>query len=133
MVKRIGGSRRKTRQIFSKKPSQRGKFSLTGYFQKYKDGDKVLLKSEPSIHNGMYFRRFDAKSGIISGQKAKTGSIIVRQRGTKFYPGENVKAGRDWTLYAMRDGLVKFSIKRKNSFNGKISKISMVSVVPGSQ
>ncbi len=70
---------------------------------------------------------------LFSGQKAKTGSIIVRQRGTKFYPGENVKAGRDWTLYAMRDGLVKFSTRRKNSFNGKISKVSMVSVVPESQ
>ena len=81
MVKRIGGSRRKTRQIFSKKPSQRGKFSLTGYFQKYNDGDKVLLKSEPSIHNGMYFRRFDAKSGIISGKQGRYYKVKINDLG----------------------------------------------------
>jgi len=53
---------------------------------------------------------------LSAGQNAKTGAIIIRQRGTKFYPGENVKAGRDWTLYAMKPGLVKFSTKRKTSF-----------------
>jgi len=81
MVKRIGGLRRKTRQIFSKKPSQRGKFSLTRYFQKYKDGDNVLLKSEPSIHNGMYFRRFDAKSGIISGRQGRCYKVKINDLG----------------------------------------------------
>ncbi len=81
MVKRIGGSRRKTRQIFSKKPSQRGKFSLTSYFQKYKDGDKVLLKSEPSVHNGMYFRRFDAKSGVIAGKQGRCYKVRINDLG----------------------------------------------------
>ncbi|OGF52256.1 50S ribosomal protein L27 [Candidatus Giovannonibacteria bacterium RIFCSPLOWO2_02_FULL_43_11b] len=66
---------------------------------------------------------------LFAGERAKVGSIIVRQRGTKFYPGENVKAGRDWTLYSMISGLVKFSTKRKTSFDGKTSRVSVVNVV----
>jgi large subunit ribosomal protein L27 len=46
-------------------------------------------------------KRFD-------GQKVKAGSILVRQRGTKFHPGENVGCGRDFTLFALVDGSVKF-------------------------
>ncbi|MGN0832637.1 MAG: 50S ribosomal protein L27 [Kiritimatiellia bacterium] len=42
------------------------------------------------------------------GQFLKTGSIIVRQRGTKFHPGKNVGRGRDDTLFALKDGRVKF-------------------------
>ncbi len=83
MVKRIGGSRRKTRQIFSKKANQRGKFSLTSYFRKFKDGDAVLLKSEPSIHNGMYFRRFDARSGVIVGSQGKCYIVAIEDLGKK--------------------------------------------------
>lgn len=70
---------------------------------------------------------------LFGGERAKIGSIIIRQRGTKFYPGENVKVGRDWTLYAMKSGLVKFGTKRKTSFDGKTSRVSVVSVVPESQ
>ena len=43
------------------------------------------------------------------GQLLKAGSIIVRQRGTKFHPGKNVGQGRDFTLFALKDGKVKFS------------------------
>lgn len=42
------------------------------------------------------------------GQLLRTGSIIVRQRGTKFHPGKNVGRGRDDTLFALKDGRVKF-------------------------
>ena len=42
------------------------------------------------------------------GQFLKAGSIIVRQRGTKFHPGDNVGQGRDFTLFALKDGKVKF-------------------------
>ena len=53
------------------------------------------------------------------GQKAKAGSVIVRQRGTKILAGENVGLGKDHTLFALKEGVVKFSKKRKTSFNGK--------------
>lgn len=46
------------------------------------------------------------------GQVVTTGSIIVRQLGTKFHAGEGVGIGRDWTLFALRDGVVRFEEKR---------------------
>lgn len=51
----------------------------------------------------------------FSGQKVSAGSILIRQRGTKFKPGENVGLGRDYTLFAKIDGVVKFETKGKNS------------------
>lgn len=44
-----------------------------------------------------------------AGERVITGNIIVRQVGTRFHPGQNVGMGRDFTLYALGDGLVKFS------------------------
>ncbi len=49
---------------------------------------------------------------IFGGQKVKTGQIIVRQIGTKFHPGNGVGLGRDFTLFALQDGVVKFLKKR---------------------
>ena len=66
---------------------------------------------------------------LFAGERANVGSIIVRQRGTKFFPGENVRAGRDFTLYAVKDGTVKFSTKRKTRFDGKKRLVSVVSVL----
>jgi len=45
---------------------------------------------------------------IAGGGYARAGSIIVRQRGTKIHPGENVGCGGDYTLYALKDGMVSF-------------------------
>ncbi|HKK66799.1 MAG TPA: 50S ribosomal protein L27 [Bacteroidales bacterium] len=51
---------------------------------------------------------------LYGGQFAIAGNIIVRQRGTKHYPGKNVKKGKDDTLYAVSDGIVKFTKKRND-------------------
>jgi large subunit ribosomal protein L27 len=59
----------------------------------------------------------------FGGELISAGSIIVRQRGTKFHPGTNVGVGRDHTLFALVDGNVKFETK------GALNK-QMVSVVP---
>ena len=48
------------------------------------------------------------------GEKVVAGNILVRQRGTKFHPGVNVKKGNDDTLFAIADGIVKFEVKRGN-------------------
>ena len=48
----------------------------------------------------------------FGGENVLAGNIIVRQRGTKFHPGTNVKKGSDDTLFAVADGLVKFETKR---------------------
>ena len=59
---------------------------------------------------------------IFGGQIAKAGNIIVRQRGTVHYPGENVYLGKDHTLHAKIDGSVKFTKKQNNK--------SYVSIIP---
>ena len=56
---------------------------------------------------------------LYDGEKAQTGSVIVRQRGTKFLPGKNVGLGKDHTLFALIDGIVSFTTKRKVHFDGK--------------
>jgi large subunit ribosomal protein L27 len=49
---------------------------------------------------------------LYGGQAAKTGAIIVRQKGTKWHPGFNVGIGRDFTLFALKDGVVSFKGKK---------------------
>lgn len=49
---------------------------------------------------------------VFGGQEIKTGAIILRQRGTRFHPGEGVKKGRDYTLFALKDGKVEFKKRR---------------------
>lgn len=63
------------------------------------------------------------------GQKVGSGEIIIRQRGTKFHPGENVRRGSDDTLYAVKDGVVSFADKRKVGFDGAKKRIKVVSVM----
>jgi large subunit ribosomal protein L27 len=65
---------------------------------------------------------------LYDGQRAKPGSIIIRQRGTKFIPGQNVKRGKDDTLYSLKEGLVRFTTKRKRGFNNSQRKTKIVSV-----
>jgi large subunit ribosomal protein L27 len=56
---------------------------------------------------------------LYDGQKAKEGSILVRQRGTRILPGKSVGMGKDHTLFALKEGLVRFTRKRQIHFNGK--------------
>jgi large subunit ribosomal protein L27 len=51
---------------------------------------------------------------IFGGQFAKAGNIVVRQRGTVHYPGDNMGIGKDHTLFALTDGIVTFKKKRNN-------------------
>ena len=66
---------------------------------------------------------------VSDGQKIKIGMIIIRQRGTKYLTGKNVKMGSDNTLYAIKDGVVKFSSKTKKLFNGTRRFAKVVSVI----
>lgn len=63
-----------------------------------------------------------------AGESVKIGNIIIRQRGTKFLVGKNVKMGSDNTIYAMKDGVVKFTPKNKKLFNGTTRQAKVVSV-----
>ena len=66
---------------------------------------------------------------LADGQKAQPGSVIVRQRGTVILAGNGVSMGKDHTLFALRDGTVKFSSKRKISFNGRTVVKKIVNLV----
>lgn len=66
---------------------------------------------------------------LYDGQLAKVGQVLVRQRGTKFLPGKNVARGGDDTLYALKNGVVKFSTKRKTRFDGSQRIVKVVSVL----
>ena len=66
---------------------------------------------------------------LFGGQKAKPGSIIIRQRGTKFIPGENVRQGNDDTLYAIREGIVQFKTINKKKFDGNSRTAKTVNVI----
>ena len=65
---------------------------------------------------------------LFEGQKANTGMIIVRQRGTKFLPGKNVRLGNDDSLYASKQGTVKFTTKRIKRFDKSQRRAKIVSV-----
>ncbi|MCW1888330.1 MAG: 50S ribosomal protein L27 [Candidatus Moranbacteria bacterium] len=67
---------------------------------------------------------------IYGDQKVKTGNIIIRQRGTKYHPGENVGRGEDDTLFSLIDGVVKFNKKKRVAFTGKLEDRMFVSVIP---
>jgi large subunit ribosomal protein L27 len=55
---------------------------------------------------------------LYAGETAKAGSIIIRQRGTKILAGKNVGVGKDHTLFALKEGIVSFTNKRKGNFDG---------------
>ena len=65
---------------------------------------------------------------LADGQKAQSGSIIVRQRGTVIMAVTNVGLGSDHTLFALKDGTVKFGSKRKISFHGRTTVKKVVNV-----
>jgi len=67
---------------------------------------------------------------IYEGQKVKPGMIIAKQRGTRFLPGENVRRGKNDTLYAIKEGTVYFKTKRKIRFDGTRRKVQVVNVKP---
>ena len=73
-------------------------------------------KGEGSTSNGRDSNSKRLGVKLFGGQLAIAGNILVRQRGTKFHPGKNVGVGKDWTLYALTDGIVSFSktIKDRN-------------------
>ena len=67
---------------------------------------------------------------LFGGQKAKVGQILIRQRGTKFFPGKNVGRGNDDTLYALKEGKVSFTTKRKRCFDKSQRTIKIININP---
>ena len=72
-------------------------------------------------------RRLGVK--LTDGEWAKAGSIIIRQRGTKYHPGLSVKKGKDDTLFALKGGFVKFTGKKMMKFDGSLKSCKIVNIV----
>jgi large subunit ribosomal protein L27 len=71
-------------------------------------------KGEGSVKNGRDSQSKRLGVKIFGGQAAISGNIIVRQRGTVYHPGKNVGVGRDYSLFALSDGVVEFKKGRSN-------------------
>jgi len=71
-------------------------------------------KGEGSVKNGRDSNSKRLGVKIFGGQPATAGSIIVRQRGTQYNPGKNVGVGKDYTLFALVDGVVEFRKGRED-------------------
>lgn len=67
---------------------------------------------------------------IFGGQAAKVGNILVRQRGTKWHPGKNVRRSGDDSLYAVMNGMVKFTSKKVRGFDGNLHLRKFVHILP---
>ncbi|MCC7302225.1 MAG: 50S ribosomal protein L27 [Bacteroidia bacterium] len=79
-------------------------------------------KGEGKVKNGRDSNAKRLGIKIFGGQPALSGNIIVRQRGTRHNPGKNVGMGKDFTLFALTDGIVEFRKKKDNR--------SYVSIIP---
>lgn len=66
---------------------------------------------------------------LYAGQKVVPGNILVRQKGSKFFAGDGVGTGKDFTLFALKNGVVKFTEKRQTKYDGRIFKNKFVHIV----
>ena len=71
-------------------------------------------KGEGSVKNGRDSESKRLGVKIFGGQPAIDGNIIIRQRGTSYHPGKNVGVGKDFTIFALTDGVVEFKKGRKD-------------------
>lgn len=72
-------------------------------------------KGEGSVKNGRDSQSKRLGVKIYGGQPAINGNIIIRQRGTVYHPGDNVGLGKDFTIYALKDGIVEFRKTRNKT------------------
>jgi large subunit ribosomal protein L27 len=82
-------------------------------------------KGEGSVKNGRDSQSKRLGVKIFGGQAALAGNVIIRQRGTVYHPGKNVGVGRDFTIFALTDGLVEF---KKTKGDRTVVSVSAVEV-----
>lgn len=83
-------------------------------------------KGSTSLGRDSVAKRLGVKK--FGGQVVRTGGIIIRQRGSKYRAGENTSYGKDYTVFALVDGIVKFSRKKVKKFNNQIEPVTFVNV-----
>ena len=89
-------------------------------------------KSQGSTTNGRDSNPQMLGVKTYGGQQVHAGAVLIRQRGTKYHPGENVGKGKDDTLFALKQGVVQFREKQVVAFTGNKKVRMFVSVVGGS-
>ena len=67
---------------------------------------------------------------LFGGQTAIAGNVLIRRKGSNFIAGDNVAMGRDFTLFALSSGVVKFTEKKIKKFNGRKYRQSLIHIVP---
>ena len=84
-------------------------------------------KGEGSVKNGRDSQSKRLGVKIYGGQPALAGNIIIRQRGTTYHPGKNVGVGRDFTIFALTDGLVEFKKTKGDKTVVSVSAVEITS------
>lgn len=87
-------------------------------------------KAGGSTHLGRDSKPKYLGTKVGDGQTIKSGTILVRQRGTPIHPGKNVRKGKDDTLFSIVAGVVKFTTRKRARFDGTMKATKIVSVVP---
>lgn len=82
-------------------------------------------KGEGSVKNGRDSNSKRLGVKIFGGQLAIAGNIILRQRGTQYHPGKNVGVGKDFTLFALTDGLVEFRKGRNDKSTVHVNAVAV--------
>jgi large subunit ribosomal protein L27 len=86
-------------------------------------------KAQWSTNNGRDSNAKRLGVKLFGWQKAIAGNIIIRQKGNKYWPGEGVEEGSDFTLFAVKEGTVTFTEKKRTKYDGRVYKNRIVSVV----
>ena len=86
-------------------------------------------KAGGSTHLGRDSKPKYLGTKVGDGETIKSGSVLVRQRGTRIHPGKNVSKGSDDTLFATAAGVVKFTNRKRIRFDGKMKTTKFVNII----
>lgn len=87
-------------------------------------------KAGGTVYNGRDSQSKRLGVKLFGGEVTNAGGIIIRQKGNKYFAGQNVAQGKDYTLYALIDGVVSFVQKKRKRFDGSIRLATYVSISP---
>ena len=79
-MNRKGGPRRKSRSKLTKTAGTKGKISIRGFFQKFKEGDKVQLVADSGLQKGMFPLRFHGKKGTVTGKQGRAYFVKIKDQ-----------------------------------------------------
>lgn len=87
-------------------------------------------KAAGSTQNGRDSQAKRLGVKVYGDQAVRAGGIIIRQRGTKYFPGKNAGMGKDHTIFSLIDGKVHFTQKAMRKFDGRVFKDKVVNILP---